>query len=177
MTSCASCLLTRLRWMAWLSTRSAAVLSTAACTRRHCHHHLLPAAVYKQGNHDADACGRPDIGHASAGCSFPAFLCCCMAHVCYGRPGDVSESRTVAMPRTLECHGEALISAAWVQLWKLQPWLQQQVNATLRELKGLRGPTVTFHVRGGDLLAYLINNVSSTVRPERHITAHQCVSR
>lgn len=47
-----------------------------------------------------------------------------------------------------------------MQLWKLQPWLQQQVNATLRELRGLRGPTVAFHVRGGDLLADLTNNVS-----------------
>ncbi len=47
-----------------------------------------------------------------------------------------------------------------MQLWNLQPRVQQQVNTTLRELKGLKGPTVAFHVRGGDLLADLINNVS-----------------
>ena len=47
-----------------------------------------------------------------------------------------------------------------MQLWKLQPWVQQQVNTALKSFKGLRGPTVAFHMRGGDLLADLSNNVS-----------------
>jgi len=38
--------------------------------------------------------------------------------------------------------------------------VQQQVNANLRELKAKKGPIVAFHVRGGDLLADLTNNVS-----------------
>lgn len=47
-----------------------------------------------------------------------------------------------------------------MQLWKLQPWVQQQVNTALKGFRALKGPTVAFHMRGGDLLADLSNNVS-----------------
>ncbi|CAK0784368.1 hypothetical protein CVIRNUC_007572 [Coccomyxa viridis] len=44
------------------------------------------------------------------------------------------------------------------KLWKLQPWVQQQVNTALKGFRALKGPTVAFHMRGGDLLADLSNN-------------------
>jgi hypothetical protein len=52
------------------------------------------------------------------------------------------------------------VCCRWAQLWKFQPWVQKAVNASLRELKGLNNPTVAFHIRGGDLSADLVANVS-----------------
>lgn len=55
------------------------------------------------------------------------------------------------------------------------------MNTTLRELKGLKGPTVAFHVRGGDLLADLTSNVrflyNITVRKKLKQIGFQIVSR
>ncbi|CAL5229793.1 g13185 [Coccomyxa viridis] len=67
----------------------------------------------------------------------------------------VKADNVIDLLHTLDVSTAELDGMAVTKLWKLQPWLQQQVNATLRELRGLRGPTVAFHVRGGDLLADL----------------------
>ena len=63
--------------------------------------------------------------------------------------------------------------SAAVQLWRLQEWVQQKVDARLALLEQAVKPTIGFHIRGGDkgeedVLRVKMLRVACHTRPVTH---------
>ena len=51
-----------------------------------------------------------------------------------------------------DMHAASLRPGVGLQAWRYRPWVQKIIDQQMRVLARQKGPTIGFHIRGGDLL-------------------------